>query len=76
MTVGILNTVGEIAGAVAAVEGAEKLDPDAGLLTKAAAAVAGFKGAEALEGLVEKKKDDEQAADDTQATDGSDTSQA
>ena len=30
---GILNTVGEIAGAVAAVEGAEKLDPDAGLLT-------------------------------------------
>ncbi|WP_175867505.1 hypothetical protein [Burkholderia contaminans] len=75
---GILNTVGEIAGAVAAVEGAEKLDPDAGLLTKAAAAVAGFKGAEALEGLIEKKKEDqsEQAADDTQATDGSDTSQA
>lgn len=27
---GILNTVGEIAGAVAAVEAAEKLDPDAG----------------------------------------------
>ncbi|QTD90024.1 hypothetical protein [Burkholderia anthina] len=74
---GILNTVGEIAGAVAAVEGAEKLDPDAGLLTKAAAAVAGFKGAEALEGLVEKKEaQPEQAADDTQATDGSDTSQA
>ncbi|WP_175688481.1 hypothetical protein [Burkholderia anthina] len=74
---GILNTVGEIAGAVAAVEGAEKLDPDAGLLTKAAAAVAGFKGAEALEGLIEKKDEQpEQAADDTQATDGSDTSQA
>ncbi|PFH27939.1 MULTISPECIES: hypothetical protein [Burkholderia] len=74
---GILNTVGEIAGAMAAVEGAEKLDPDAGLLTKAAAAVAGFKGAEALEGLVEKKDEQpEQAADDTQATDGSDTSQA
>ncbi|KAG8151077.1 hypothetical protein [Burkholderia catarinensis] len=74
---GILNTVGEIAGAVAAVEGAEKLDPDAGLLTKAAAAVAGFKGAEAIEGLLEKKEEKpEQAADDTQATDGSDTSQA
>ncbi|NTX29765.1 hypothetical protein HT746_22005 [Burkholderia pyrrocinia] len=75
---GILNTVGEIAGAVAAVEGAEKLDPDAGLLTKAAAAVAGFKGAEAIEGMLEKKKEDqpEQQADDTQATDGSDTSQA
>lgn len=53
---GILNTVGEIAGAVAAVEGAEKLDPDAGLLTKAAAAVAGFKGAEAIEGMLEKKR--------------------
>ncbi|ABB09947.1 hypothetical protein [Burkholderia lata] len=74
---GILDTVGEIAGAVAAVEGAEKLDPDAGLLTKAAAAVAGFKGAEAIEGMLEKKKDEQpQQADDTQATDGSDTSQA
>ncbi|AOI71726.1 hypothetical protein [Burkholderia ubonensis] len=75
---GILNTVGEIAGAVAAVEAAEKVDPDAGLLTKAAAAVAGFKGAEALEGMLEKKEDEksEQAADDTQATDGGDTSQA
>ncbi|AIO31922.1 hypothetical protein [Burkholderia pseudomultivorans] len=74
---GILNTVGEIAGAVAAVEAAEKVDPDAGLLTKAAAAVAGFKGAEALEGMLEKKEEQpEQAADDTQATDGGDTSQA
>ncbi|AOK24729.1 hypothetical protein WJ47_07035 [Burkholderia ubonensis] len=75
---GILNTVGEIVGAVAAVEAAEKVDPDAGLLTKAAAAVAGFKGAEALEGMLEKKEDEksEQAADDTQATDGGDTSQA
>lgn len=27
---GILNTIGEIAGAVAAVEAAEKIDPDAG----------------------------------------------
>ncbi len=53
---GILNTVGEIAGAVAAVEAAEKVDPDAGLLTKAAAAVAGIKGAEALQNLVEKNK--------------------
>ena len=41
---GILNTVGEIAGAVAAVEGAEKLDPDAGLLTKAAALELGPEG--------------------------------
>ena len=40
---GILDTLGEVAGAVAAVEGAEKLDPNAGLLTKGLAAVAGFK---------------------------------
>lgn len=64
---GILNTVGEIAGAVAAVEAAEKVDPDAGLLTKGLAAVAGFKGAEAVEGLVEKKEDD--ANDNTAAPD-------
>ena len=49
---GILDKVGEIAGAVAAVEGAEKLDPNAGFLTKAAAAVAGFEGAKEVEQLV------------------------
>lgn len=77
MAMGILNTVGEIAGAVAAVEAAEKVDPDAGLLTKAAAAVAGFKGAEALEARLEKNEGQpEQAADDTQATDGGGASQA
>lgn len=54
---GILDTVGEIAGAVAAVEATEKVDPDAGLLTKGIAAVAGFKGAGALESLVEKKEE-------------------
>ncbi|POR52737.1 hypothetical protein B0G62_10434 [Paraburkholderia eburnea] len=58
---GILDKVGEIAGAVAAVEAAEKVDPDAGFLTKAAAAVAGFEGAGALENLVEKKEDEKQA---------------
>ncbi|MPW21618.1 hypothetical protein GCT13_33300 [Paraburkholderia sp. CNPSo 3157] len=69
---GILDKVGEIAGAVAAVEALEKVDPDAGLLTKAAAAVAGFEGAGALESLSEKKKDDAQeAADDPQADDAS-----
>lgn len=54
---GILDLAGEIAGAVAAVEGAEKLDPDAGLLTKGVAAYAGFKGAGALESLVGKKEE-------------------
>jgi hypothetical protein len=46
---GLLDEVGKIAGAVAAVEAAEKVDPDAGLLTKGVAAVAGFEGAGALE---------------------------
>lgn len=57
---GILDLAGEIAGAVAAVEGAEKLDPNAGLLTKGVAAFAGFKGAGALETMVGNK---EEAAD-------------
>lgn len=53
---GILDTLGEVAGAVAAVEGAKKLDPNAGLLTEAVAAVAGFEGASKLESLVAKKR--------------------
>lgn len=65
---GILDTVGEIAGAVAAVEATEKVDPDASLLTKGIAAVAGFKGAGALEELVEKK---EEEANNTDNADGS-----
>lgn len=65
---GILDKLGEVAGAVAAVEAAEKVDPDAGFLTKAAAAVAGFEGAGALENMVEKKEDEKQ--DDKQADDG------
>ncbi|MDR3426486.1 MULTISPECIES: hypothetical protein [Silvimonas] len=62
---GILDTIGEIAGAVAAVEATEKVDPDAGLLTKGIAAVAGFKGAGALEEMLEKKKDEAQDQDDS-----------
>jgi hypothetical protein len=69
---GLLDEVGKIAGAVAAVEAAEKLDPEAGLLTKGVAAIAGFEGAGKLESLVEKKEeqkqddaDNAQAADDT-----------
>jgi hypothetical protein len=72
---GILDTLGEVAGAVAAVEGAKKLDPNAGLLTEAAAAVAGFEGAGALESLGAKKKaegdtdsnDADSQADDSQS---------
>jgi hypothetical protein len=70
---GLLDEVGKIAGAVAAVEAAEKVDPDAGLLTKGIAAIAGFEGAGALESLVEKKDGEKEAeADNTQATDGTD----
>lgn len=60
---GILDTLGEVAGAVAAVEATEKLDPNASLLTKGLAAVAGFKGAEKLETLGEQAeaKPEEQA---------------
>jgi hypothetical protein len=72
---GILDTLGEVAGAVAAVEGAKKLDPNAGVLTEAAAAVAGFEGAGALESLAAKKKAEGEAesndadaqADDSQS---------
>ena len=75
---GILDTVGEIAGAVAAVEATDKVDPNASLLTKGIAAVAGFKGAGALEELVEKKEEEEkEKADDNTAQDaGSADSQA
>ena len=55
---------------VAAVEAAEKLDPNAGLLTKGIAAVAGFKGAGALESTLEKKEGDVETSDtDAQASD-------
>lgn len=67
---GILDTLGEVVGAVAAVEGAEKLDPNAGLLTKGIAAVAGFKGAGALESLIGKKEGEAEPTEaDPQATD-------
>ena len=70
---GILDKVGEVVGAVAAVEALEKVDPDAGMLAKAAAAVAGFEGAGKLESTLAKKDDDTQDAGgaDADATDGS-----
>ncbi|OLL28149.1 hypothetical protein BTH42_29360 [Burkholderia sp. SRS-W-2-2016] len=66
---GLLDEVGKIAGAVAAVEAAEKVDPEAGLLTKGIAAIAGFEGAGKLELLLEKKEEDAQDADSAQASD-------
>jgi hypothetical protein len=43
---GLLN---EIIGAVVAVEVVEKLDPEAGLLKKGLAAIAGFEGEKVIE---------------------------
>lgn len=45
---GIVDLLEEAAGAYAAVKAVEAANPEAGLLTKGIAAVAGFKGVEAL----------------------------
>jgi hypothetical protein len=48
----------ELAGAAVAVEGAKKLDPNAGIMTEGLAAVAGYKGTEAVVDHFEKKDED------------------
>jgi hypothetical protein len=72
---GIGKLIEEIGGAVAAEQAAEAADPNAGILVKGAAAVAGFIGAEklsdALEAHTEAKRD---AAQDA-AQDAADASQ-
>lgn len=57
----------EAAGAVAAVVATKKLDSDAGLLEEAAAAIAGFKGVEAVENHFAEKADEEAQDDGQQA---------
>lgn len=52
---GVLEEAEKIAGAVAAVEGIKKLDPNAGIVTEAAAAITGFEGAGAIAERLEKK---------------------
>jgi hypothetical protein len=54
---GLLEDAEKIAGAVVAVEGAKKLDPNASILTEGIAAVAGFEGAGAIAEHLEKKDD-------------------
>ena len=54
---GFLEEAEKIAGAVVAVEGAKKLDPNASILTEGAAAVAGFKGAGAVAEHLENKEE-------------------
>jgi hypothetical protein len=53
---GLLEDAEKIAGAVIAVEGAKKLDPNASILTEGAAAVAGFEGAGAIADHLENKE--------------------
>ncbi len=54
---GFLEEAEKIAGAVAAVEGMKKLDPNAGILTEAAAAITGYEGAGAIAEHFEKKEE-------------------
>jgi hypothetical protein len=55
---GFMEEAEKIAGAVVAVEGVKKLDPNASILTEAAAAVAGFEGAGAIAEHFEKKEEE------------------
>lgn len=50
---GLLDKLEEVAGAVVAVEGLEKVDPNASFLAEAAAAIAGYKGVEVLKEKLE-----------------------
>ncbi len=52
---GFLDEVEKVAGAVVAVEAAKKLDPNAGIFTEGAAAIAGYEGTKAVEEHFEKK---------------------
>ena len=58
---GIGKLIEEVGGAIAAEQAAEAVDPNAGLLVKGAAAIAGFMGAgklaDAVEAHVEAKRD-------------------
>ena len=53
---GFMEEAEKIAGAVAAVEGMKKLDPNASIFTEAAAAVTGYEGAGAIAERLEKKE--------------------
>ncbi len=57
---GLLDEAEKIAGAVAAVEGVKKLDPNASILTEGAAAIAGFEGVKAVKEHIEKKEGEQQ----------------
>jgi hypothetical protein len=52
----IMGIFEEVAGAVVAVEGVKKLDPNASILTEGIAAVAGYKGVEEVTEHLENKE--------------------
>jgi len=54
----IMGILEELAGAAVAVEGAKKLDPNAGIVTEGIAAVVGFEGTEAVTNLIDKKEEE------------------
>lgn len=67
---GILNIVEEAAGAFAADKALEAVDPNAGLLAKGAAAVAGFEGvAKVKEMMADRSDPSSDAPEDTTTTD-------
>jgi hypothetical protein len=54
----IMGILEELAGAAVAVEGAKKLDPNAGIITDGIAAVVGFEGTKDVTELIEKKEEE------------------
>ena len=68
---GILNIVEEAAGAYAADKALEAVDPNAGMLAKAAAAVAGYEGVEKVKDMMDQPSTDDQPTD-AQPEDGAD----
>jgi hypothetical protein len=66
---GILNFVEEAAGALAADKALEAVDPNAGILAKGAAMVAGFEGVKAVKEHFEGEGEQAAPADDAQPTD-------
>ncbi len=53
----------EVIGAVVAVEGVKKLDPNASIFTEGIAAIAGYKGVEAITEHLENKEGDNKDGD-------------
>jgi hypothetical protein len=67
---GIKDFIEEAAGAYAADKALEAVDPDAGFLAKAAAAVAGYEGVSAIKEHFAGEQGDAAQADDGQSGDG------